>query len=287
MMVLFASMVVFHIGCQQNPMELALVEEAGAVNIMHAFHSEDLKTWTHRGPQAWGVASLGMTQHQNGNLLLMAIQEVRPPNWYEERFGPPVYGFEYDGTSLTPKAWKIEDKDTKAYIDPQFFENQMWYISPSGTFGDPAKRETQMPVRSSNPGQVRYQGVNFADPSPVRFKGELHLFMSKDLHIFHAKGNPLEMVQVHPKVNDIFYKASVPYAFIVESEEEEEIWLTAQSNIQGKRVPVLAKSKDALFWSNWEPIGNIPKSMKNCTSPVMGPDPKGGWIMFCIEELLH
>ena len=62
-------------------------------------------------------------------LLLMAIQEVRHPNWYEERFGPPVYGFEYDGTSLTPKAWKIEDKDTKAYIDPQFFENQMWYIS--------------------------------------------------------------------------------------------------------------------------------------------------------------
>ena len=54
----------------------------------------------------------------------MAIQEVRPPNWYEERFGPPVYGFEYDGSSLTPKAWKIEDKDTKAYIDPQFFENQ-------------------------------------------------------------------------------------------------------------------------------------------------------------------
>ena len=93
-------------------------------------------------------------------------------------------GYEYDGSSLTPKAWKIEDEDTKAYIDPQFFENQMWYISPSGTFGDPAKRETQMPVRSSNPGQIRYQGINFADPSPVRFKGELHLFMSKDLHIF-------------------------------------------------------------------------------------------------------
>ena len=37
MMGLFASMVVFHIGCQQNPMELALVEEAGAVNIMMPF----------------------------------------------------------------------------------------------------------------------------------------------------------------------------------------------------------------------------------------------------------
>ena len=107
--------------CQQNPMELALVEEAGAVNIMHAFHSEDLQTWTHRGPKAWGVASLGMTQHTNGNLILMAIQEVRPPTWWEEKFGPPVYGYEYDGETLTPKSWKIEDEGTKAYIDPQFF----------------------------------------------------------------------------------------------------------------------------------------------------------------------
>ena len=168
-----------------------------------------------------------------------------------------------------------------------FFESQMWYISPSGTFGDPAKRQNEMPIRSSNPGQIRYKGANFADPSPVRFQDELHLFMSKDLHIFHAKGDPLEPVQVHPKVNDIFYQASVPYAFTTSVDDSKELWLVAQSNIRGKRVPVLAKTTDGLYWTKWQPIGDIPKSIKNCTSPVMGPDPKSGWIMFCIEELLH
>ena len=87
---------------------------------------------------------------------------------------------------------------------------------------------------------------------------ENYICLSKDLHIFHAKGNPLEMVQVHPKVNDIFYKASVPYAFIVKSEEEEEIWLTAQSNIQGKRVPVLAKAKMHYFGPTGSPLEIFP-----------------------------
>ena len=264
-------------------MELALKEEAGAVNIMHHFHSEDLNEWEHRGKVAWGVASLGLAIDSEQHLLLTLIQEVRPPSWIEEQLGPPIYGFEYDGETFHPKSWSVEDEATKAYIDPQMFNGQMWYISPSGNSGDPAKRERVTPIRSSNPGQVRLEEKNLADPSPVWFNEELHLFASKDLHIYHAKGTPLKMVPVHPKMNDIYYKASVPFALNV----DDELWLIAQSNVGGKRIPVLSKTKDALFWSPWKPIITLPKSMKNCTSPVLGPDPKGGWSLFCIEELLH
>ena len=106
-------------------MELALNEEAGAVNIMHHFYSEDLENWTHRGRKAWGVASLGLAIDSEQNLLLTLIQEVRPPSWFEEHLGPPIYGFLYDGESLHPKSWSVEDEATKAYIDPQMFNGQM------------------------------------------------------------------------------------------------------------------------------------------------------------------
>ena len=47
-------------------MELALIEEPGAVNVMHAFHSHDFTNWTHRGIIAWGVASLGLAIERVG-----------------------------------------------------------------------------------------------------------------------------------------------------------------------------------------------------------------------------
>ena len=124
-----------------------------------------------------------------------------------------------------------------------------------------------MPIRSSNPGVERLTGYGLADPSPVFFQDELQLFATQDMHIIHAKGNPLRTIMTHPGKNDIFNHASVPYAFTV----EEELWLVAQGNINGRRIPVLAKTTDALHW----------------TSPVLGPDPKGGWLLLCIEEKRH
>ncbi|MEC7986716.1 MAG: hypothetical protein VX278_16230 [Myxococcota bacterium] len=264
-------------------MALALVEEPGAVNVMHGFYSEDLDTWTHWGIIAWGVASLGLAIDEDQSLLITAIQEVRPPTWWELRGDPPIRGYKYDGTTWHPKAWKIEDVETKAYIDPQIFDGQVWYISPTGTSGDPAKKKNLIPIRSSNPGKDRYLGYGLADPSPVYFNGELHLFATQDMHIVHAKGNPLRGVMTHPGKNDIFNFASVPFALSV----GDELWLTAQANINGRRIPVLSKTKDALHWSRWKPIGNIPKAIRNCTSPVLGPHPKGGWLLLCIEEKRH
>ena len=271
------------LACSQDPMELALIEEPGAVNVMHAFHSHDFTNWTHRGIIAWGVASLGLAIDDDQSLLITAIQEVRPPTWYEQQTDPPVRGYRYNGETWEPKAWKVVDTETRSYIDPQIFNGQIWYISPSGQSGDPAKKKSLIPIRSSNPGLERYLGYGLADPSPVYFQNELHLFATQDMHIVHAKGHPLRGVMTHPGKNDIFNHASVPFALTV----DDELWLVAQGNIQGRRIPVLAKSSDALHWTRWIPIGNIPKKMRNCTSPVLGPDPKGGWLLLCIEEKRH
>ena len=270
------------LSCAQDPMALALKEEPGAVNVMHGFTSADMETWDYMGPIAWGVASLGMTEAENGDLLVTAIQEVRPPSWLEEQTSPPVRGYRFDGETWHPKAWRVEDDATRAYIDPQMFEGQMWYISPVG-IGDPAKQKKPTPIRSSNPGMERVSGYGLADPSPVRFKGELHLFATKDLHILHKSGPQLQTVTVHPGMNDIFFWASVPHASVV----EEEIWLVAQTNIGGRRIPVFSKTQDGYNWSKWDQFVEVPKGMKNCTSPVLGSHPKGGWILLCIEELLH
>jgi hypothetical protein len=215
--------------------------------------------------------------------LITAIQEVRPPTWLETQTDPPVRGYKYDGETWEGKSWRVEDTETRAYIDPQIFNGQIWYISPSGQSGDPAKKKSLIPIRSSNPGSVRFLGYGLSDPSPVFFQNELHLFATQDMHIIHAKGSPLRSVMTHPGMNDIFNHASVPFAFTV----DDELWLVAQGNINGRRIPVLAKTTDALHWSRWIPIGDIPKNIKNCTSPVLGADPKGGWILLCIEEKRH
>ena len=86
------------LSCSSNPLELGLIEEAGARNILHWFSSPDLKIWTHNGPVAWGVTSLGLHE-QNGLLAITCIQEVRPPTWWEQQ-NPKVYGYLFDGESF-------------------------------------------------------------------------------------------------------------------------------------------------------------------------------------------
>ena len=269
-------MLLLLMACEPNPMQTALSPDPAAVNVMHAFHSPDLSAWTHRGVVAWGVASLGMSALEDGDLIITLIQEVRPPTWREERFGPPVYGFRYDGTTLHPWSMRVDDDETRAYLDPQLFEGKLWYVSPQGTSGDPALMERDNPIRSSHPGTTQIIGENIADPAPIRFGGQLHLFATSNAHIFHATGEPLQRVAEHNTLN----QAAVPHAVII----DDALWLVAQKNMGGKRVPVRAISQDAQIWSQWKPLVTLPEGQRNCTSPVLGADPAGGWILFCIEE---
>jgi len=266
------------LGCKGNPLQLGLTEESGAMNIMHYFTSDDFVNWTHQGPISWGITSLGMHQLADGNLAITCIQEVRPPTWWEKQ-SPVVYGYIFDGKSFQATEWKVNDTESTIYIDPQMFEGDMWYISPSGFTGDPAKAPAT-PIRSSNPGITRFSAPRIADPSPVRFQGNLHVFATQNASVVHLIDDPLRVIALSPETNKHFNGSTVPYA----TTYNEQLMLVTQRHINGRRIPTYSLSADAYNWSEWKPLADIPPQIHACSSPVVGPNPAGGWVMMCIEE---
>ena len=265
--------------CSSNPLELGLTEEAGARNIMHYFSSNDLKNWKHEGPISWGITSLGLHE-ENGFLAITSIQEVRPPTWWEQQY-PKVYGYLFDGMNFKASSWSIDDKESNRYIDPQSFEGHMWYISPTGYTGDPAKAP-KTPIRTESPGRSVYSDARIADPSPVRFNEALHVFASKNGAIIHLveEGDALREIHHTPESNRHFNGVTVPFATVING----TLWLLAQRQINNRRLPVYSTSEDGIRWSKWQQLANIPLHIQACSSPVLGANPMGGWAMFCIEE---
>ena len=262
------------LACTQNPLELALTPESGAMNVMHWFSSPDMKTWSYQGPVAWGVTSLG-AHTQNDKLAITCIQEVRPPSWMEQQF-PRVYGYLFDGSEFTPTSWSINDPDTRSYIDPQWYDGEMWYISPSGYTGDPANAPNT-PIRSE--GQTRYSAPKISDPSPVYYNDQTHIFATKNGALVHLMGTPLQPI-LDPEEVKHFNGTTVPFAFV----DNQQLFLVAQRQFNGRRIPMISRYTNTKKWTGWKPIADIPPSIQACTSPIVERNPAGGWVMMCIEE---
>ena len=260
--------------CNQHPLELALVPESGAMNVMHWFYSPDMSTWTYKGPIAWGVTSLG-AHYQDDQLAITCIQEVRPPTWFEQRY-PKVYGYLFDGESFTPTDWSIDDPDTKSYIDPQWYEGKMWYISPTGFIGDPANAPNT-PIRSE--GTTVYSAPRISDPSPVRYQDKTHIFATQNGSLVRLAGDPVQPL-LDPEEVKHFNGTTVPFAFV----NDNQLYLVAQRQFNGRRTPMLSRYTNAKRWTGWKPIVDLPPSIQACTSPVVAKSPTGGWVMMCIEE---
>ena len=271
----------FHIfmSCADHPMVLALRPEPGAINVMHAFHSDDMRSWTHKGAMAYGVSSLGLDKVEEG-LRITLIQEVRPPTWWEQVWTSKVYGYIYDGQSLSPKDWTVHDSQATAMIDPQFYNGAYWYISPPKGIVDPARSDTPIPIRNSQTEAPLYEAPRLADPSPVLFNQERHVFATQNGSVLQLSGDPLRPVDKHPGQNSLFNGTTVPFATVI----DDTLLLLAQRNVNGRRLPVISSSADGKQWSQWKPIQPMPKELHACTSPVMGEDPAGGYILFCINE---
>ena len=266
-----------NMGCTSNPLDLALKEEPGAMNVLHWFTSVDMKTWTHQGPIAWGVTSLGAHQMDDQRLGITCIQEVRPPNWWEQQ-NPKVYGYLFDGETFEATTWSIDDSQTQSYIDPQWFEGHMWYISPTGYTGDPAHAPST-PLRSSNPGIEHFAAPKISDPSIVRYQDEQWIFLTQNGSLLLLKGeNP--KTYLDPEYTKHFNGSTVPFAFV----SDGILYLAAQRQFNGRRIPMISHLNQFNKWSGWKPITDMPMSIQACTSPIVQPNPKGGWVMMCIEE---
>jgi hypothetical protein len=267
------------LSCADPPMEMALIPEPGAVNILHAFYSEDLIEWEHQGPIAYGVSSLGLAVVEDG-LRLTLIQEVRPPTWWEFHFKSVIYGYLFDGTDYTPQEWSVSDPSATAYIDPQYFESEFWYISPPIGTIDPAISDSPIALRNTGKATVQYSAPRLADPSPVRFNSELYVFATQNGSIVQLTGSPLKAVEKNPIDNGLFNGTNVPFATVFDN----NLYLFAQRNVNGRHLPVYSVSTDAKSWTDWTYITPIPPELKSCTSPVVGPNPSGGYVLFCIDE---
>jgi hypothetical protein len=207
------------------------------------------------------------------------------PSWWEE-VSPSlrVWGLVSEpglgaARAALPQAWEprifsLADPAVRAAIDPQGFEGSFWYHAAEGRGGDPAEAPGDHVIRGGDPAREIWRALGLADPSPVRFAGKVHAFATAEARaVMHARGNPLRIVGRFPGV-------TVPFAWT--SADGASLYLVAQAVVEGRRLPVLAVSRDGRTWSDWRPILD-PGALANCTSPVVGPL-IDGWVLFCVEE---
>lgn len=236
-------------------------------------------------PLAAGVSSLGLSE-EGGRLALTALPQ-RPPTALEElRKKLVVRGFlaeagltrarAGDPGAWAPTTWPVDDPDSVSTIDPQRLEGQSWYYAALGRQGDPARAGGDHALRSSPPPRERLRAPGLADPSPVRFHGELLLFATAHPEaVVEAAGDPLAEI-------GRFSGVTVPFAREIPGPGGTELLLLAQAVVAGRRQPVRSLSADGRSWSPWAPVLD-PAPPGSCTSPVIGPL-SDGWMLACVEE---
>lgn len=241
---------------------------------VYAFTSPDLQRWTPEPePIAEKLESLGLTVRPDGELWVTGLDMGGKHNPIRAKIiGPALFGLRFDGTSWVEETWWFKDPEAVAFIDPQIFEDSLWFVSRQGTHGDPAEDKDPNDIRSTPPAQTRLRGVALVDPSPVRFRDSLMLFVT-DGHnqVSQFTGDPFQKAQT-------FNNVSVPFAFV----HDDTLYLVAQRPLNGRRQPVMSSSTDGRSFTEFKALLS-PEHARTCTSPVIGPY-KGGWILLCVDE---
>ncbi len=275
-------------GCRSEPMRELLQPKPSADFQVWAFTSPERKVWTRQArPVAHGFSSLGLSVGSAGEVVVIGLPHGVPPTWWEELFPAlRVFGItSVDGKRWTPRTWRPEGVTSDGIIDPQWLGDELWYFAVDGKTGDPALQPGDHHLCSTPPPKNRVSGPGLADPSPVRFKGALHLFATfHPRQVVHYAGQPLAEVRRFPGMD-------VPYAFVADG----RLWLLTQDMRGGPPRPLLASSADGKAWTPFVEVlspgefgpatpGHAARPIKSCTSPVMGPLKAGGWILLCVEE---
>ena len=267
-----------------------------AVRRVWAFTSPDGRAWT-RGPEpvAWNLESLGLqVDADTGELIVTGVvhHRIERPPW-ERLLGPPIRGLRFDGARWAPWRRAGVDGDALAYIDPQPFEDTIWYMASASSAGDPMAQGRELSLRSGPPATLHYAAAGIADPSPVRINGEIHVFATARsvgeraaFEVHELAGSPLKR---QARITGV----AVPF---VVSEDQGVVHLVAQQIRDGLRQPVQAHfdasapppaGDGGRRRVSWRPLLDGPAlaGLASCTSPVMGAHPAGGWMLLCVEEL--
>ncbi len=245
-----------------------------AESRLWVWRSPDRRTWT-RDPEplAEGFDSLGLAEVEPGRFRLSGLDHRREIPGYERYLPLKTWGFEGDLDSWERGSWAVDDAGTVKFVDPQWFEGQLFYTQREGMGGDPALDKRPNTLRSSPPPTSWVEGVGLADPSPLRFRDRFLLFATAwGQGVLVFEGQPMAEVQR-------FGGVTVPYPLEVDG----ELWLLAQQAIRGVRQPVRATSRDGRTWSSFQPVLPQDHGLRSCTSPVMAVRGEGG-VLLCVEE---
>jgi hypothetical protein len=246
---------------------------------LRAFTSADGgRTWElHPDAMARGFDSLGLSPRPGGGLWLTGHDHLADPPPWERLLGPPLRGFAYDGSRWSRHRWSMWGGSALAWIDPQWHGDELWHLSRlEDGAGDPVLGGGDNAIRRYPQGDTLYQAPRLADPMPVTFRGERHVFATQlGRGVVHLRGEPLVEQQRWAGV-------TVPFAWVA---AEDELWLLGQAAIQGRRYPVRAISRDGSSFSAFAPLMTPPADgPRTCTSPVVGPLGDGRLVLLCVDE---
>lgn len=245
---------------------------------VRAFRSADRgQTWSLLPePLAEGLDSLGLSVRPDGTWWVTGLDHAEEPPWWEWYTGPRVRGLERSPEGeWSRRTWWVDVGDTRSVIDPQWSGSSLWFASrPTAVSGDPADVDEEVELRVAPDGGVVYRARGLADPSPVDFGGERHVFVTQlGRGVVHLTGTPL----VPRRTWGGF---TVPYATVIDG----ELWVLSQMLQDGRRYPMLNRSTDGRSWSGWSPLlPMLPSGPATCTSPVVGPA-GDELLLLCVDE---
>ena len=160
-----------------------------------------------------------------------------------------IYGYLYDGQSLSPNDWTVQDSQATAMIDPQYYDGSYWYISPPKGIVDPARSDTPIPIRNSQSEAPLYEAPDWQTLTSFCLKANGMFFATQNGSVLQLSGDPLRPVEKHPGQNSLFNGTTVPFATVI----DDTLMLLAQRNVNGRRLPVISSSADGKQWTQWKP----------------------------------
>ena len=175
---------------QQRILQQALHPSDNSTSLIWAFQSTDGRNWKRQSkPIAHGFTSLGLSVDKE--LRLSGHHQLQKPTAAEEQSGFLwTQSLVFNGKTWRAEIEFFEDNSIQAHADDQWFEQQLWYFAPHKQLlatqqklgQDPLKQQGVHLIRSSPPPQIRAKGAGLGDPSPVRFRQQLHVFTTRLRH---------------------------------------------------------------------------------------------------------